>query len=173
MDKKLKVLTDPIANKIIQLIRVKGQMTVSEIIEANTGIPRATIYRRIDKMVEVGAIYVVATNKVRGQVEKVYAIKDIFVEGSLSNEDNLKLITMSLMNILGQYESYFNGVDVDVNRDKLFMFNYCLSLNDKDFSDMLGEMYKIVDKYQKKQHSEDARLRSLYLLSAPGGEKNE
>lgn len=173
MVKKLKVLTDPISNKIIQLIRVKGQMTVSEIIEANTGIPRATIYRRIDRMVEVGAIFVVSTNKVRGQEQKIYAIKDIFVEGTPSNEDNLKLTTMSLMNILGQYERYFNRDDADVNRDKLFMVNYCLTLNDKDFSNMLGEMYKIVDKYQKKQNSEDARLRSLYLLSAPGGEKNE
>ncbi len=173
MDKKLKILTDPISNKIIQLIRIKGQMTVSEIIDANTGIPRATIYRRIEKMVEVGAIYVADTNKIRGQVEKIYAIKDIFVQGSPSNEDNLKLTTMSLMSILGQYEAYFQGEDVDINRDKLFMVNYCISLNDKDFSDMLGEMYKIVDKYQKKQSKEDARLRSLYLLSAPGGEKNE
>ncbi len=173
MDKKLKVLTDPISNKIIQLIRVRGQMTISEILAENTGIPRATIYRRIDKMVEVGAIHVVATNKVRGQVEKVYAINDIFVEGTTSNEDNLKLTTMSLMSILGQYESYFQAGDADVNRDKLFMVNYCLSLNDKDFSNMLGEMYKVIDKYQKKQGNEDAKLRSLYLLSAPGGKKNE
>jgi len=171
MDKKLKILTDPISNKIIQLIRVKGEITVAEIIAENTGIPRATIYRRIDRMVEVGAIHVVSTNTVRGQVEKVYAIKDIYLEGSPSNEDNLKLITMSLMNILSQYEIYFQGDDADVNRDKLFMTNYCISLNDKDFSNMLGEMYKIVDKYQKKQSKEDARLRSLYLLSAPGGEK--
>ena len=44
---------------------------------------------------------------------------------------------------------------------------------DKDFSAMLGEMNKIVDKYQKKQVKEDVRIRSLYMLSAPGGEKNE
>ena len=173
MDKKLKILTDPVSNKIIQLIRVKGEMTVAEIIAENTGIPRATIYRRIEKMVEIGAIHVVSTNTVRGQVEKVYAIKDIFVHGSPSNEDNLKLTTMSLMSILGQYEAYFQSEDVDVNRDKLFMVNYCISLNDKDFSAMLGEMNKIVDKYQRKQGKEDARIRSLYLLSAPGGEKNE
>ena len=81
MDKKIKVLTDPVSNKIIQLIRVKGEMTVAEIIAENTGIPRATIYRRIEKMVEIGAIHVLSTNTVRGQVEKVYAIKDIFVHG--------------------------------------------------------------------------------------------
>ena len=171
MEKRLKVLTDPISNKIIQLIRVKGEMTVAEIISANIGVPRATLYRKIDKMVEVGAIYVASTNKVRGQIEKVYKIKDIFVATKGSKEEDMQMITMSLMGILGQYEDYFKKDSADVTRDKLFMFNYNISLNDDDFSLMMQEMYQLVDKYQKKQDKENAKLRNLYMISAPGGEE--
>lgn len=170
MEKLLKVLTDPISNKILQTIRVNGEMTIADIISANVGVPRATIYRKIDKMVEVGAICVASTNKVRGQIENVYKIKDIFIPGSDDGEYNLKLITMSLMCILGQYENYIKSDNADVNRDKLFMFNYNILLNDVDFGLMMQEMYKLVDKYQNKQSKEDAKLRNLYLISAPGGE---
>ena len=171
MEKRLKVLTDPISNRIIQLIRVRGEMTIAGIISANIGVPRATLYRKIDKMVEVGAIYVASTNKVRGQIEKVYKIKDIFVATKGSKEEDMQMITMSLMGILGQYENYFKKDSADVTRDKLFMFNYNISLSDEDFGQMMQEMYQLVDKYQKKQGKENAKLRNLYMLSAPGGEE--
>ena len=171
MEKRLKVLTDPISNKIIQLIRVRGEMTIADIISANIGVPRATLYRKIDKMVEVGAIYVASTNKVRGQIEKVYKIKDIFVATKGSKEEDMQMITMSLMGILGQYDDYFKKDSADVTRDKLFMFNYNISLNDADFGQMMQEMYQLVDKYQKKQGKDDAKLRNLYMISAPGGEE--
>lgn len=171
MEKRLKILTDPISNRIIQLIRVRGEMTIADIISANIGVPRATLYRKIDKMVEVGAIYVASTNKVRGQIEKVYKIKDIFVATKGSKEEDMQMITMSLMGILGQYEDYFKKDSADVTRDKLFMFNYNISLNDEDFGQMMQEMYQLVDKYQKKQGKDDAKLRNLYMISAPGGEE--
>lgn len=169
MEKLLKVLTDPISNKILQTIRVNGEMTIADIISVNVGVPRATIYRKIDKMLEVGAICVASTNKVRGQIENVYKIKDIFIPGSDDSEYNLKLVTMSLMCILGQYENYFKSDNADVNRDKLFMFNYNIALDDKDFSHMMMDISKVVDSYQKKQ-SQDGKIRNLYMISAPGGE---
>lgn len=171
MEKRLRVLTDPISNRIIQLIRVRGEMTIADIISANIGVPRATLYRKIDKMVEVGAIYVASTNKVRGQLEKVYKIKDIFVATKGSKEEDMQMITMSLMGILGQYENYFKKDSADVTRDKLFMFNYNISLNDEDFGLMMQEMYQLVDKYQRKQGKDNAKLRNLYMISAPGGEE--
>ncbi|MBQ8147499.1 MAG: hypothetical protein IJ040_01785 [Lachnospiraceae bacterium] len=173
MDKLLKVLTDPVSNKLLQTIRVRKQLTISEIIAENTGIPRATIYRKIDKMLAVGAICVVDTHKVRGQIEHVYAIKDIYISNLESKEENMKTVTMSLMQILDSYDRYFESEHADVNRDKLFMLNYCISLDDGEFSNMMKDIIKVVDRYQHKQCAENAKLRNLYLLSAPGGDKNE
>lgn len=170
MDKLLKVLTDPVSNRILQLIRVKGEITIAEIISSGIDVPRATLYRKIDKMVEVGAIYVASTNKVRGQIENVYKIKDIFIKGSEDNQNNLKLVTMSLMAILGQYESYFMSDNADVNRDRLGIYNYNISLSDEDYTNMLKDILTVVDSYQSKQNSENTKLRNLYLLSTPGGE---
>lgn len=172
MEKKLKVLTDPVSNKILQLIRVKGRMTVAEIMDSCKDIPRATIYRRMDKMLQVGAIQIVETNKVRGQIEKVYAIKEMYLGERPTSEENLSMITMSIMNILGQYQGYFGSDDVDVKRDKLFLLNYCVSLTDQDFSAMQRDIAEVVEKYHGMQNKEEVKLRSLYFLSAPGGKEN-
>jgi len=173
MEKLLKVLTDPVSNRILQIIRVKGKMTISEILAENTQVPRATVYRKIDKMLEVGAIYVADTNKVRGQTENVYAIREIYIANPESDEDSLRIVTVSLMQILDLYDRYFKSGNADVNRDKLFMLNYAITLSDRDFSDMMNEIFAVVDKYQQKQNTENAKLRNLYLLSAPRGENNE
>ena len=79
MEKLLKVLTDPVSNRILQMIRVRKTMTISDILAENTQVPRATVYRKIDKMLDVGAIYVADTNKVRGQTENVYSIKEMYI----------------------------------------------------------------------------------------------
>ena len=173
MEKLLKVLTDPVSNRIIQMIRVRKTMTISDILAENTQVPRATVYRKIDKMLDVGAIYVADTNKVRGQTENVYSIKEMYISNPKSNEDSMRIVTVSLMQIIDLYDRYFNGDDADVNRDKLFMLNYAIALSDIDFSDMMNEIFAVVDKYQHKQKSENTRLRNLYLLSAPEGEKYE
>lgn len=172
MEKLIKVLTDPVSNKILQMIRVKKQMAISDILSGNSGIPRATLYRKVEKMLEVGAIYVAETRKVRGQVENIYAIKDIWINSPESHEDSMKIVTMSLMQIISLYDNYFQNKNADVERDKLFLLNYAVELSDKDFSEMMREILGVVDKYQHKQ-SENAKLRNLYLISAPKGEDYE
>ncbi|MGN1340547.1 MAG: helix-turn-helix domain-containing protein [Oscillospiraceae bacterium] len=171
MEKLLKVLTDPVSNKILQMIRTKKQAAISEILAENPNVPRATLYRKIEKMLEVGAIYVAQTRKVRGQIENIYAIKDIYIN-SPQSEDGMKIVTMSLMQIIGLYDKYFQSDNADVERDKLFLLNYAVELSDEDFSEMMKEILGVVDKYQKKQ-SENARLRNLYFISAPKGEDDE
>ena len=169
MEKLLKVLTDPVSNKILQMIRVKKQVTISEILSGNPSVPRATLYRKIEKMLEVGAIYVAQTRKVRGQIENIYAVKEMYIANPASSEDGMKIVTISLMQILDLFDKYFSSGNADVERDKLFLLNYAIELSDGDFSEMMKEIFGIVDKYQNKK-SENASLRNLFLISAPKGE---
>ena len=174
MEKIIKILTDPVANNLIQLIRVEGRLTISEILKKAEGIPRATVYRKIDRMLEAGIIEVVDTNKVRGQTENIYSIKTIYVNAPESSEDGMKMMTAMLLRLYGLCDVYFKREDADVERDKLFAFNYAIRLSDEDFSLMLGEMYGVVDRYQRKEVSGAAKLRNIYLMSMPTeGEKDE
>ncbi len=173
MEKILKVLTDPVSNHILQMIRIKGKMTISDILAENNKMSKATVYRKIEKMLEVGAIYIAESHKVRGQIENYYAIKEMYISGA-TNEESMKVVTMSLMQILNQFDDYFRNSNTDVDRDKLFLHNYTFLLSDEDYSAMLKEIFHIVDKYLKKENTPDSKFRSLCLLSAPnGGNENE
>lgn len=173
MDKLLKVLTDPVCNRILQMMRNRGQMTISDILSQHTNTPRATVYRKVEKMLTVGAIQVVGTNKVRGQTENIYAIKDIYISTNKTGKAAMQTVTVSLMRILDLFERYFQDENADVDRDKLFMINYAVSLSDNDFSEMIGRIISIVDEYQSKANSDDAKTRNLYFMSVPKGESNE
>ncbi|MBR5683757.1 MAG: helix-turn-helix domain-containing protein [Ruminococcus sp.] len=174
MEQLIKILTDPVSNRLIQLIRKNQKMTVAEILAATPDIPRATVYRRIEKMTAAEVIEVVETHKVRGQNEKIYAVKNIYISSGESNADGMKIMTAAFIRMFNLCSEYFKRPDADVERDKLFILNYAIALSDRDFSDMATELYAVLDRYQNKSITKDAKTRNLYLMSLPtGGESDE
>ncbi len=173
MEQLMKTLDDPVCSQIIQILRVHGELSVAEILAHAPQLSRATVYRRMERMLETGAVQIAETLKVRGQCKHRYAIGKIWMGASDTGEDCESLVTMGLMQILDRYKQYFAGGDVDAQRDRLFLSHYAISLNDADFSAMLQQIFAIVDSYQNKQTADGARLRSLFLLSAPEGGRHE
>ncbi len=163
---------DPVANQVIQKLRVHGAMTTAEILDSGINTSKATLYRKLDKMLAENIIEICETRVVMGQIEKVYQIKEIYITKQSSNEDRLETVMMALMNISYQYEQYFQKESADVDRDKLFLMNYNIALSDEDYRAMLEDILSVVDKYQNKK-SNNAINRNLYLISAPGGNENE
>ena len=164
MKKFIKILTDPISNRIIQQIRKNHKMTVSEIIAVLPDIPRATVYRRIERMTDAGVIEIVETHKVRGQAEHTYSIKNIYVTTENSGKNGMEIMTVAFVQMFNLCSEYFKSENADVERDKLFIMNYAISLSDYDFSEMLHDILSVVDRYQSKNVPKDAKTRNLYLF---------
>ncbi|MBR6996683.1 MAG: helix-turn-helix domain-containing protein [Ruminococcus sp.] len=174
MENLIKILTDPISNRIIQQIRKNQKMTVSEILAVTPDIPRATVYRRIERMTSAGVIEIVETHKVRGQAEHTYSVKNIYITAKDSGENGMEIMTASFVQMFHLCSEYFKSENADVERDKLFILNYAIRLSDHDFSEMLKEILAVVDRYQGKNIPKDANTRNLYLMSLPaGGDTNE
>lgn len=174
MEQLIRILTDPISNRIIQQIRKNHKMTVSEILAVTPDIPRATVYRRIERMTAAGVIEIAETHKVRGQTEHSYSVKNIYITAKDSGDGGMEIMTAAFLQMFHLCSEYFKSEDADAERDKLFILNYAIRLSDHDFSEMLHEIYAVVDRYQSKNMPEDARTRNLYLMSLPtGGDTNE
>ena len=163
---RIKTLLDPVSNQIIQLLRVNGPMTAGELFDADVNVSRATLYRKIDRLVTEGVIGVSETKIVRGQTEKKYGIQKIVISEQSGNSERLETVTMGLMNLISQYTNYFAKEDADVERDKLFMMSFGIFLSDEDYSSLVNDIVSLIDHYQTKS-SKGAKLRSLQLLSAP------
>ena len=163
---RIKTLLDPVSNQIIQLLRVNGPMTAGELFDADVNVSRATLYRKIDRLVTEGVIGVSETKIVRGQTEKKYGSQKIVISEQSGNSERLETVTMGLMNLISQYANYFAKEDADVERDKLFMMSFGIFLSDEDYSSLVNDIVSLIDHYQTKS-SKGAKLRSLQLLSAP------
>ena len=174
MEQLIRLLTDPVSNRLIQLIRTGQKMTVADILAHTPDLPRATVYRKIDRLAKAGIIEVCETRRVRGQTEHCYAIRSCFIGAPEHPADGMKLMTAALTRIFGLCRSYFARKDADPERDKLFVLNYAVPLSDSDFAAMMQEIGAVADRYQRRPVTPDARLRNLYLMSMPaGGEANE
>lgn len=138
---KQTTLFDPISNQIIRLLRVNGPMTAKELLKSNLDVSRATLYRKMEKMLSLEIVDVSETNIVRGQIEKKYCIKDFAPSEQNGNRE----------------------------RDELVMLNYNVSLTDEDYSQMIKDVMAVIDKYQMK-NSKETKVRSLCFLSTPAEE---
>ena len=114
METILRLLTDPISNRIIQQLRVSGKLTIAEIAALNPKLSRATIYRRMEKLHAANAVQIVDSRKVRGQTEQIYAIGEIWLHTDRNQEDAHRLVTMSLLQIMEQYNQHFESGNVDL-----------------------------------------------------------
>ena len=70
----LSCILNPVRMKIIQALAKNKNMTVQQIAQELPDVPQATLYRHLNKLLKAKAIVVVQENKVRGVLEKVYAI---------------------------------------------------------------------------------------------------
>ena len=113
MKEIIKILTDPASNRLIQLIRTKGKMTIADILSEAPDVPRATVYRKIEKMLNADVIEIIDSHKVRGQIENVYAIKNIYLSPPKDNADGMEIMKLTLMQLFGLCDNYFKSDDAD------------------------------------------------------------
>ena len=65
------ILSNPARMRIMQYMAINGEATVKEIAEYHPDIPRRTLYRHIDFLIEAGTIIVIEEHRVRGAYERL------------------------------------------------------------------------------------------------------
>jgi len=116
-------LSDPVKAKLILEFNKQNQATAKQLAEIHSGIPQATLYRHLKKMLADGVLKVVSENRIRGTVEKVYALAfdpadDI---GKMLHENDgkmyLQIVTRQVLGILQEFREYTSGTGIDLERD--------------------------------------------------------
>lgn len=77
MDKQ-KILQNATSNRILEVLCRNGEQTTIEIQKHLSDIPQSTLYRYMKYLEQFQIISVTNEEKIRGQVEKSYAISDTF-----------------------------------------------------------------------------------------------
>lgn len=170
--KKSDVLMHPIRMKIAFTLMDKSDtgMTTLELIDKLEDISQATLYRHMNIMKKENLISVVKEVKIRGAVEKYYALNEGELNIKSDDWNNVgpdkKIDTFSYYQLLllNRYQRYLN--DFTAN-DKSTFSLVNLKLDDDNFNEFQSELESLIMKYHTIGQNQDSKERLIALTIIP------
>ncbi|MFL5735059.1 MAG: helix-turn-helix domain-containing protein, partial [Chloroflexia bacterium] len=137
---KADVILHPVRMRI--LVAVSGrQMTVQQLVHEVADVPQTTLYRQINSLVEHGALTVVEERRVRGTVERVYALAPAMATltpadmAAASGEDHLNYFSIFVTSLLGDFARYARsdtGAAIGAEADSLLYTRFMAHMTDSE-----------------------------------------
>ncbi len=159
-----KLILNPARLRILQYIRLYGSVRTSDIVKYLNDIPRATVYHHVKILEENNMIEVIKENRVRGTIEKVYALKEYTT--SMEGETFVALSTAFYVGLMQEMNEYFSRKEQDHKKDNVFFSSALLYMSDNEYENLLKSIADLLKPYIEQKPKSNLKLRklSLYLL---------
>ena len=167
------VLLNPIRSRILQYVATHETATAGEIAALMTDVPRTTLYRHLKILTESNVITVVDENRVRGSVERTYALNIKTITDINTTENALQNAFGFLMKIYGDFAEYFSDPNSSPGVDRIFLSNSGLLLSDKEFDDFLSQLSELLKKHINNSPDGKRKQRSISFISSPSNEERK
>lgn len=172
MKDAIEIILNPVRVRIIQEVAAKQNITASELSDKMKDIPRTTLYRHINILLNSNILTVVSERKVRGSLERTLG----FNAEEMSKINSLELASQNALGFLmykfANFQSYFNSENPDPVKDKIFLSNSILMLDDREFDQFLSEQQELIKKYNF-EASEGRKSRDISIISSPNNKNEE
>jgi DNA-binding transcriptional ArsR family regulator len=134
---------------VIRALATRPQ-TAKELLAAIPAVSQATLYRHIALLRDAGIIQVVAERQLRGAVERTYDLaREAIVTGAdlseASRDDHFRYFATFASGLLGEYSTYLNRPDIDLERDGVGFREHVLNLTDTELREMLAELRAVLE----------------------------
>lgn len=160
------ILLNPVRMRIIQELTIKQSITATELCEKISDIPRTTLYRHIKILVDSGILSIISEKKVRGSLERTLALNVVEIAKNNTIENASQNAFGFLMNRYARFHNYFSGENPNPGKDKLFLNNTVLMMDDLEFDQFLSELRELLIKYQFEAANE-RKARDISIISTP------
>lgn len=157
---KTELLIHPLRLRILQHLSVYKEATTNEIISVLPEVSKASVYNHIKLLESNHIIQVVHENRIRGTVEKTYALHK-----AEKNNDFSGIVTF-LLSLLWDFQKYYSDQNRNPSEDMLFAGRDYLLLTDEEFRQFTDEYERLCRKYMEKK-SADAKPRNISIISSP------
>lgn len=160
----------PVRMRIITALSGSQGLTPLQLGERLSDVPQATLYRQISRLMKSGILAVIAERRVRGTVEKVYALNQaapLHVDShsftELKKEDHLRYFSAFTATLLDQFSAYLNhSPQIDPVADGMGYTQVVLSMNAEELAAFAGAVNQAIMPYI---NGEDAPGRKKRIFS--------
>ena len=162
----VEIILNPVRQRVVQYLLINGKGTVAQIGRALSDVPRASLYRHVNLLLEAGCIQVTEERAVRGAVERTYALVEKPM-GDPGLEDVARLMQGMIARVQLSFARYFARPDADPVRDGLGISSSVLMLTDGELKEMLGRIGAVYNDYIQNGPGEGRRARNILWIVAP------
>ncbi len=166
------IMLNPVRMRIIQALATKESSTTNEICEKISDIPRTTLYRHINILLEANVLTVVSEKKIRGSYERTLALNTNEVVQHNTLENIPQQAFSFLMNTYAKFENYFSSENKLHENNKVFLNNTVMMMDDQEFDQFLSELQTLFIKYHYEM-AEGRKPRDISIISSPVEAENE
>lgn len=133
--------------RTVQALASRESMTANEICEVINDVPRTTLYRHINILIEANILIIAAERKIRGSLERTLALNINELSKPQNSENIPKQAFSFLMKIYSKFEKYFCKDSSVPDKNKIFFNNTVMMMNDDEFDEFLSELQGLFVKY--------------------------
>lgn len=149
----ISTILNPIRMQILKAVMFHKQATPKMIAEQLPGVPIASLYRHLNKMIEENVLEIVSEQKVRGAMEKTVKVRENPLQTmtlraeELKKADVLELFYSFSVAQMMDMTAYVGEDEVAIEKNHLSFRSYILNLSDEEVLSFIREVQAIINKY--------------------------
>ena len=160
------VMLNPTRMRIIQELANQPTLTSTQLCQKINDVPRTTMYRYINMLLEHRLLTIVSEKKIRGSIERTLALNISEFQKRNTIENSSQNALGFLLEKYGRFHNYFNRPQPNPAQDKIFLNNTVLMLSDSEFNNFLSELRDLLIRYQY-ETTKERKPRDISIISAP------
>ena len=144
------------------------RLTTRDLVAELADVPPASLYRHLARLAEGGAVDVVEERRVRGAIERVYALGSVAADpAAMTREDHARAFTAFMSTLLADFTRYLGREDADPLADGVGYRELVLHLSDAEFASFAREMSALIAPLLANEPGGDRRARMLATVVMP------
>jgi len=150
MDERLAILLHPVRMRLVHAMRAAGSLTTGELCARLPDLPKATVYRQVERLVRAGVFVIEGERRVRGAVERRYRMPleaaAVSVEDarSMTLEDHRQAFTAAMTALIADFGAYLDRDCADPTSDHVSYRQYVVWLSDEERTQFIEALARTV-----------------------------
>lgn len=178
MSSSADLLLHPVRLRIVKTFLGDRALTTAQIGAELDDVPMGSLYRHIATLTRAGVLQVVAERRVRGTVERTYALRQSAARiqadevETMSLDDHARAFTVYVAGLLGDFDRYLANSPAP-GRDGAAYSAGAMWLTDAEYDDLLRDLNRVFGPRLANAPTPERRRRLIYHVMLPAGEATE
>lgn len=170
------VLLHPLRLRIMQAFIGGEHRTTAELAQVLDDVPQASLYRHIAVLANAGVLQVVEERRVKGAMERVYALRQQGVVltadelAGASPDDHLRYFVTFAGTLIGDFSRYLSRPQIDLEADGVGYRTVGLHLDDEEFAEFVRRLRELEREMAARRPRSGRRRRLFATVLLPDDE---